>query len=406
MAIFRCKTPRYFVPARNSRHRTACLALYRALLRLAPQVSLPHDLATGWGPGKNPIAVHIQRAFRRNVADTSPRIVHPALSAGYRMLSVLHDAATSPSSTHRASIVTFLQSRLAERQRSLANRPPPPTGPKPGAPRAGTLPLLAKVSPAPSASNPHPRPRYATPHRPRPQAELGGTGRRKIPRLDLASDFPFLRLTKPEPALLSRVLRQKMAKRFARMESLIDLKEAQLPAAELEDEWDAAMARLMRAEEEGDEGDEGEEGGEKGEKGEEEKEGEEDSPPQRKGKRKKRPRKARNNTNPERLAWEDERDVGVGGGARDGRSHVHAVRRYGIADVGETMTRERNDQIARADAMRRLIIQEKALAAAEKERRTAEKRARWEARMLMLHGETWRDSFPNLKESEPSSRPL
>ncbi|RYC53946.1 hypothetical protein CHU98_g12262, partial [Xylaria longipes] len=217
------------------------LALYRALLRLAPQVSLPDNLATGWGPGKNPIAIHIHRAFRRNVADTSPRIVHPALSAGYRMLSVLHDAATSPSSAHHASIVTFLESRLAERQRSLANRPPPPTGPKPGAPRPGTLPLLVRVSRAPSASNPYPKPEYTTPHRPRAQSELGGTGRRKIPRLDLAADYPFLRLTKPQPVLLSRVLRQKLAKRSTQIATLQVLREESLPAAEEEDEWDKAV---------------------------------------------------------------------------------------------------------------------------------------------------------------------
>ncbi|KAI8953031.1 hypothetical protein F4801DRAFT_169050 [Xylaria longipes] len=369
MAHFGRNAHRHLVPARNSRHRTACLALYRALLRLAPQVSLPDNLATGWGPGKNPIAIHIHRAFRRNVADTSPRIVHPALSAGYRMLSVLHDAATSPSSAHHASIVTFLESRLAERQRSLANRPPPPTGPKPGAPRPGTLPLLVRVSRAPSASNPYPKPEYTTPHRPRAQSELGGTGRRKIPRLDLAADYPFLRLTKPQPVLLSRVLRQKLAKRSTQIATLQVLREESLPAAEEEDEWDKAVARLARAE------------------------------------TKSSPRSQRLAAKSDydgsaaQLAWEEKHDVGVGAG-KDGRSHVHAVRRFGISDISSTMTRERRDQVARADAMRRLIIREKALAAAEKEQREAEKRARWEARMLALHGESWRDLFPNLDQSE------
>ncbi|KAI0183581.1 hypothetical protein EV127DRAFT_352393 [Xylaria flabelliformis] len=335
---------KHLVPARNSRHRTACLALYRALLRLAPQVSLPDNLATGWGAGKNPIAIHIRRAFRRNVADTSPRIVYPALSAGYRMLSVLHDAATTPNSEHHASITTFLEARLAERQRSLANRPPPPTGPKPGAPRPGTLPLLVRVSPPPSETNPHPAPRYVTPHRPRPQSELGGTGRRKIPRLDLASDFPFLRLTKPEPVLLSRVLRQKIAKRIGRMEVLLDLKEEGIPAAELEDDWDNAMAQLLREEE------------------------------------KRRSTKKKDN--------------------KDEPSHTDAVYQYGIRYLTKTMTHERRDQVARADAMRNLIIQEKALAVAEKEQRAVEKRVKWEAKMLELHGENWRHLFPNLKESE------
>ncbi|KAI0553239.1 hypothetical protein F4679DRAFT_501494 [Xylaria curta] len=371
MAFFGRSIRKHLVPARNSRHRTACLALYRALLRLAPQISLPDSLATAWGPGKNPIAIHIRRAFGRNVADTSPRIVYPALSAGYRMLSVLQDAATTPNSTHHASIIAFLEARLAERQRSLANRPPPPKGPKPGAPRPGTLPLLVKVSPPPSETNPYPLPRYETPHRPRPQSELGGTGRRKIPVIDMASDFPFLRLTKPEPALLGRVLRQKMEKRIKRMDALLNLKEEGLAAAKLEDNWDTAMAQLMRAEE--------------------------------KRKRTRRGARDTDNTVEGRLAWEDEHDVGVGEG-KDGRSHAYALNQYGIKDLTKTMTWERRDEVARADAMRLLIKKEKALAAAEKEQRAVEKRAKWEAKMLELHGETWRDLFPNLKENLKESQ--
>ncbi|KAI1757964.1 hypothetical protein F4782DRAFT_4802 [Xylaria castorea] len=366
MAFIGPKIRRHFIPARNSRHRTACLALYRALLRLAPRVSLPDNLAAGWGPGKNPIAIHIRRAFQRNVADTSPRIIHPALSAGYRMLSVLHDAATTPSSTHHAEIVTFLGSRLAERQRSLAHRPPPPKGPKPGAPRPGTLPLFVKVWPAfNSKNNVYQKPEYATPHRPRPRSELGGTGRRQVPRLDAASDFPFLRLTKPEPPLLSRVLRQKLAKRVARTQRVIYLRDEVLPAAVLEDEWDTAMARLMREEE--------------------------------KEKKRSSQTGARRRNND--WDWDADADA-VTERLRREDSHADAIHEHGLQVMYKTLTVERHDLVARADAMRRLIIREKALVDVEKQQRAAEKRARWEAKMLELHGATWRDLFPNLKESE------
>ncbi|KAI0907367.1 hypothetical protein F4823DRAFT_20715 [Ustulina deusta] len=352
----RLRTGRFLVPARDSRHRIACLALYRALQRLAPQVPLPDDLAHGWGAGKNPIAIHIQRAFRRNAADTSPRIVFAALSAGYRMLSVLHDAATSPDSAHHASIRSFLQSRLAERQRSLANRPAPRPSydPKSDRPHPGTLPLLVKVSPPPSPSNPDPRPVYATPHRPRPQSALGGTGRRKIPRLDLAGDIPFLRLTKPQPALLSRVLRQKVVRRADRLQAMRDLWADAQPDAQLEDDWEAEMERLL-LEEQG-----------QGQAG------------------------ARTDR-----AWQDAHDVG-GSHPLDERSHTYTLRRHGIQELGELLDRERRAEVARADAMRHLIFQEKALAAHEDARRAAAKRARWEAHMLELHGERWRDLFPNL----------
>ncbi|KAI0423921.1 hypothetical protein F5Y09DRAFT_325956 [Xylaria sp. FL1042] len=360
----RFKSGSFLIPARNSRHRIACLALYRALLRLAPQIPLPDDLATGWGPGKNPIAIHIRRAFRRNVADTSPRIVYPALTAGYRMLSVLHDAATSASSQHHASIVAFLQSRLKERQRSLANRPPPPPSynPKSATPHPDTLPLLVKVSPPPTPSNPYPTPVYTTPHRPRPQAELGGTGRRKIPRLDLAGDIPFLRFTKPQPAVLSRVLRQKVTKRADRAQAIVSMQEDAAPDARLEDEWESEMARLMAAE---------------------------------KG------LKEDNRSRPSGFAatqeWQDKHDVGIGLG-RDERSHAYTLQRHGVQETARRMTRERIKEVAIADAMRQLIIKEKALAAQEEAQRDAERRAKWEAKMLELHGERWRDLFPNLKE--------
>ncbi|GAW14151.1 hypothetical protein ANO14919_035450 [Xylariales sp. No.14919] len=361
--ILRRKPGRVLIPARNSRHRIACLALYRALLRLATQVSLPDNLATGWGAGENPIAIHIQRAFRRNVADTSPRIVYPSLGAGYRMLSVLRGAATSPSSEHHRSITTFLESRLEERQRSLANRPPPRSSsynPKSTATHPDTLPLLTKVSPPPNPSDPESRPVYAIPHRPRPQSELGGTGRRKIPRLDLANDFPFLRLTKPQPAILSRVLGQKVSRRAKRGEAVGVLKDEAIPDAVLEDEWDATIAQLQR-EENGSLLQNGKWGKPRG-----------IEPEQR--------RRGRH-------------DVGAE------IPYAHTVRQ-GMKEMLDSLTRERADQIARAEAMRQLIIREKSLAAQEKAQRAAEKRARWETRMFELHGAGWRDLFPNLKESE------
>ncbi|KAI0808526.1 hypothetical protein GGR55DRAFT_195606 [Xylaria sp. FL0064] len=368
----RAKSGRFLIPARDSRHRIACLALYHALLRLAPQIPLPDELASGWGPGKNPIAIHIQRAFRRNVADTSPRIVYPALSAGYRMLSVLQDAAASPSSQHHASIVAFLHPRLAERQRSLANRPPPPPSynPKSDRPHPDTLPLLVKVSPPPSPSNPHPTPVYTTPHRPRPQSELGGTGRRKIPRLDLASDIPFLRFTKPQPAVLSRVLRQKVEKRTWRAQAMTSMQAEGLPEARLEDEWESQMARLMIAE-------------------------------------KSVKRDNRSSGDLIHKGWQDEHDVGIGN-RRDERSHAYTLERHGVRALADLLTRERVKEVAIADAMRQLIIKEKALAAQEEAQRHAERRANWEAKMLELHGEGWQDLFPNLKESEeqPVEQPV
>ncbi|KAI1826784.1 hypothetical protein F4861DRAFT_536831 [Xylaria intraflava] len=340
MSGFRKYPPgKFLIPARNSRHRIACLALYRAFLRLAPQVSLPDDLATGWGPGRNPIVIHVRKAFRRNTADISPRIIYPALSAAYRMLEVLHGAASDATSAHHASVTTFLRARLKERKHSHAHYVPPP--PKPDAPRPDTIPLLVNVTPAATAANPNPKPEYATPHRPRPQSELGGSGRRQIPKLDMAGDIPFLRLTKPQPRLLSRVLRQKVAKRVERCERTQKMYEDELDDAREEDQWEARVQDLMPK----------------------------PSPP-----------------------------------PRSQRTYAQDLQRFGIVEMFSLLERERVDLVARAAAMRRLIAQEKALAAFEKVQRHMERRGRWEDRMRGAHGEKWREMFPRLREQDERFR--
>lgn len=77
-----------FVPARDSRHRHACFALYRALVREGRRVPLPSDLLgpNASGPHKgHPIPGLIQRQFRRNKGDVSKRLVFVALTAGYKV---------------------------------------------------------------------------------------------------------------------------------------------------------------------------------------------------------------------------------------------------------------------------------------------------------------------------------
>ncbi|KAI2615786.1 hypothetical protein GGS26DRAFT_455959 [Hypomontagnella submonticulosa] len=374
--------PKFLIPARNSRHRTACFALYRALLNQAPQVQLPNDLATAWGPS-NPIKHLIRRAFRRNRADTSPRLVYPALKAGYQILALLRSAASSPSSSAASkseseatpaspspnadytSIIDFLRSRLAERNASLAAkaaRPPHSrTPPKPSsAPRPDAAPLLVNIAPAPTPDNPHPKPVYVTPSRPRPASELGGSGRRHVPKIDMASDFPFLRIKKPQPAQLNRVLTQKIRKRVARVNYMQELRDYELPDAKLEDQWEGAVAKLLAETQN------------------------QAQVPMRKG-----GKKTEGDGTPEmREAKAIQKDF------RYGNTFLATVKEHGVAHTQRALDLQREDQVARADAMRALIEEEAKLAEQEKAQRTIERRKRWEARMLELHGEGWRELFP------------
>lgn len=81
----------------------------------------------------------------------------------------------------------------------------------------------------------------------RPYARISGA--RKVPILASANGIPFLRLTKPQPAALSRVLRQKLARRNLRFHDKIELGNYWLPLAKQEDEWDALLTeQLMQKE--------------------------------------------------------------------------------------------------------------------------------------------------------------
>ncbi|KAI0595178.1 hypothetical protein F4775DRAFT_570462 [Biscogniauxia sp. FL1348] len=379
--------PSFLIPARDSRHRTACLALYRALLELAPKVALPEDLVPPEGR-PNPVAQQIRRAFRRNREDVSPRIVYPALRAGYDALSALSAAAEHPSGAEYASVIALLRSRGAERARSAANRASPPkqrklgapaaaapprvdpeTGeklPKPGAPRPGTVPLLVNVTPAPTLRDPNPKPVYDTPSRPRPLSELGGSGRRQVPRLDMASDFAMLRLTKPQPAFLSRVLTQKVIKRAERGRLLQDMVEEGYAEAEGEDNWEMTLAQLLSDER----------------WAAVERECDSDSPPKEtsggRGQEPLIPRLQR-----------EEYAIRLDEATRT--TYRHHLRFYGIRYLQDLLSREREDQVARADAMRRLIAREAALAQQEKDERKKrsheERHARWLARLAEAEAE-------------------
>lgn len=141
------------------------------------------------------------------------------------------------SSTATDTVGTSTLSRLiAALPRGLTNAPPtrrPPPPPPPPHP-SGKHPLAA-LPPEKAVLNA------------RPYARISGA--RKVPILASANGIPFLRLTKPQPAALSRVLRQKLARRNLRFHDKIELGNYWLPLAKQEDEWDALLTeQLMQKE--------------------------------------------------------------------------------------------------------------------------------------------------------------
>ncbi|KAK4150632.1 hypothetical protein C8A00DRAFT_17871 [Chaetomidium leptoderma] len=231
--------PLFFVPARSSRHRRACFALYRALLRQGPRVPLPDDLSTAspLGPA-NPIQTLVRNGFRRNERDTSPRLVVSALKNGYRYLTLLSRAA-DPSTPEHSSVLSFLRENqtrvLALKAKSAASTAKRIST----APIEGRTPLITKISP-----EGHP-PVYVPTGPPRPLSSFP-RGVRKPPTLGATLGVPFLRIKKPQPRFLERVLRQKSQRRTKRLIKILEMEGEGMEEAAVEDAWEKLVEDMLR----------------------------------------------------------------------------------------------------------------------------------------------------------------
>ncbi|KAJ3483855.1 hypothetical protein NLG97_g7204 [Lecanicillium saksenae] len=207
-----------FIPARDSRHRTAVIALYRALAKTARNVALPGSLdATSRGP--NPIQSMLRCRFEKNSRDTSPRLVFAALTAGYKFLSFL-DKAQDINSYEHQQIVRNLSSA-----KQLPLRRPRETT-KPGDATRTREPLLIKLS------KPGEIPR-----------------RRRVPSVAATAEgLPFLRTSSAQPHEMSRMIGRKNKTFQETISKITDLRDELIPEAELEDQWDRLVSQQLRRE--------------------------------------------------------------------------------------------------------------------------------------------------------------
>jgi len=286
---------KHFIPAHSSRHRIAVIALYRALIALASSIQLPADLTREWhgaagskrrreaGRAPHPLVDIVRCTFKRNRNDTSPRIVAPALHAGYRSLGLLQDFKTSiargettttttTTSTTTAAeheVLTLLREKLAERQRSvsakLAWREARRTRPRRPRPKAfpprplNPTRLLVRTSRAPTPEDPYPEPIvYATPNHPLPLDEVRARYRRNtgagdpnyvpprnrfVPHVAMAGEFPFMRAGKRHHLAFTSVIRGKLEKRVREMAMFKRLEQFDVHDANTEDAWEGMLRR-------------------------------------------------------------------------------------------------------------------------------------------------------------------
>ncbi|KAF4595746.1 ubiquitin-conjugating enzyme [Ophiocordyceps camponoti-floridani] len=224
--------PLPYVPARDCRHRIAALALYRALVRSARAIPLPPDLAAS-----RSVAGLVRRRFVKHRHFTSPRLLYIAMTAGYRFLTMFVKAHTA-SSAENGQLVDFLRSCPPLRPRSTMSEPEP----EPASRVPAAEPLIRNIA---AAQEP---PRYAPSRTSLSPCSLEGSPR-KVPIVaTTAHGQPFLRIHKPQPALLSQMIGRKETNFKKKILKVVHINDDLMPAAEFEDDWDRQMAQLMEHE--------------------------------------------------------------------------------------------------------------------------------------------------------------
>ncbi|KIV88407.1 hypothetical protein PV10_08092 [Exophiala mesophila] len=216
-------------------HRLACRSLYRALLKQCAEfpTASPESLAS---PSKTVQTLQslVRYRFRRDRALSSPFSIINGLDTGNRVLSLLQQCTLkSPVALSQLSTLLGSISRRASEKDAVAVRnasfwKAPPVHRQ--AHIAHHQHLSRKDVQIGTPGNP------VIFQHPRPLADLYGTVR-KVPRYILANGIPLLKYPGPQPALMNRVLRQKLLWQIKNFEKLRALQQG-VHLAETEDDWD------------------------------------------------------------------------------------------------------------------------------------------------------------------------
>ncbi|KAH8727495.1 hypothetical protein GQ44DRAFT_677226 [Phaeosphaeriaceae sp. PMI808] len=211
--------PRFLHPKKSTEHRVAVIALYRALLSRCASVPLPDDHAVS-------LRNAIRNKFRRNRKLQGSYQLGLSFKAGYDACAnnpqtLDHLDALSTGNTESVGILTRMISQLPH---GLARTP-----------------RVKSISPSSSPPKEQlaclPTERAVLNVRPYLQTH----GPRHVPIIASANGIPFLRLTKPQPPILSRIIRQRLTKKIKLFDMKVMLVNWWLPMAKQEDEWDALI---------------------------------------------------------------------------------------------------------------------------------------------------------------------
>jgi hypothetical protein len=216
--------PKHILPWRNTPHRIAAIALYRALLLQS------RKLPSASSEQRDAIQNIIRNRFKQSRHVQSPRLLKIKFEAGYEAVDHL-DAAIGGDNRSCAYILDLLERSPAR----VKQRKPAP--------------LVSRKKRAPNIEDAaeygaEERPRINLFDRPLPLEKL--SGKRHVPVLFNANHIPVLRLKKPQPASLSRYIRQRIEQRQIRHDRRHRLAD-ELSIAKLEDRWDRLTDRTPRS---------------------------------------------------------------------------------------------------------------------------------------------------------------
>ncbi|KAF2182239.1 hypothetical protein K469DRAFT_586944 [Zopfia rhizophila CBS 207.26] len=211
--------PRFLLPRRSTPHRVAAIALYRALLSRCASSLLPDEQ-------RNSLQNAIRNQFRKNRKLQSPYQLGLTFQTGYKVLDHLDESNTGSTTSTQflVKFVTSLPRHITRPRRTKSPLSPP-------------HPLRKKLACLP--------PEKAV-LSVRPYTKVSGP--RHVPILCSANGIPFLRLKKPQPPSLSRILRQKLDKRIKKFDQKTLLLNYWMPLAKHEDEWDYIIRRELGGE--------------------------------------------------------------------------------------------------------------------------------------------------------------
>ncbi|KAG4252360.1 hypothetical protein FPRO04_02144 [Fusarium proliferatum] len=226
----------HFVAARSSQHRVAALALYRALLRTASNVPLPHHVHPGGR--KHPLTKIVRERFAKNKPLTSFRLLYDSMAAGYKFLTLLTKGRDTKSPEHSEILRHLCKRKFTA---NLSRLEAPSYKKPPRSKQRLNPPLFTKVS-APDEPV-----KYEPTIRPLPKTAF--VGERKVPVTgNTAELLSFVRIKKPQPRVFSRAISRKTAIFRRSVRTLLGVSAKDIPRARLYDRWDAMMDKLLLAE--------------------------------------------------------------------------------------------------------------------------------------------------------------